>query len=313
MRKILILTGILGLIFSCDKVEEPNVAGANAALDYSLYPGTAFDYDNNERPTFSQNTNTDRNILLEDYTGHKCTFCPPAAVEAKNIEANNPGRVFAVGVHAGPNPATGITNFQETDNGDFTHQFYNEISQAYGKEFSTGVGFTGNPRGNASRKSTNVSAPNEFFTNFGTWSTNVNALLNDNDLKVNLQSVANYYASTKGLFLHVEAEVLDNSITDEIGIITYFIEEEFIAPQKNTSGTIIDYKHHNTLRATIDGTPWGRTLGSDFLVEGNKYELDYSYQIPNEYDGPGNCHVLIYAYNKTTYEVYHVIKQEINE
>lgn len=43
---------------------------------------------------WTTNLNTNRNVLLEDYTGHYCTGCPTAAAEAKLIEDANNGNIF---------------------------------------------------------------------------------------------------------------------------------------------------------------------------------------------------------------------------
>jgi hypothetical protein len=58
-------------------------------LDTTLYPGNWADYVANEWPTFTANTNIDRNILIEDYTGHKCIFCPAAADLAHQLEVTH--------------------------------------------------------------------------------------------------------------------------------------------------------------------------------------------------------------------------------
>jgi len=62
---------------SCDKVSQPTII--LTTLDTTIYPGNFVEY---EVPTFEPNTNTDRNILIEDYTGHRCGACPGAAIIA---------------------------------------------------------------------------------------------------------------------------------------------------------------------------------------------------------------------------------------
>jgi hypothetical protein len=99
----IILVGI-----ACDKIDSPVIEKTSVEkLIETYYPGKPDDYELN--PTFTPNTNTNRNVLLEDYTGHRCNNCPAAATIAKNIEAANPNRVFIMSVHAGPIGST----FQE--------------------------------------------------------------------------------------------------------------------------------------------------------------------------------------------------------
>jgi hypothetical protein len=63
----------------------------------------------------------------------------------------------------------------------------------------------------------------------------------------------------------------------------------------------------------VDGNAFGKTLSQAMLV-GNKYQVNYSFVVPNQLDGnfnAENMHVLIYVYDKTTWEIYQVIKQSI--
>jgi hypothetical protein len=107
MKKILLSLGLLIFLFSsCDRVENP-IPNDLGNYDVALFPGnygTEYSY-----PTFGQNTNTNVNVLLEDYTGHQCGNCPVGASIAESIEDANNGRVIVVSEHAG---AGGISQFQ---------------------------------------------------------------------------------------------------------------------------------------------------------------------------------------------------------
>ena len=116
MRKLL-LFAIPVILFSCDRVENIYTPLPSTDLNFDLYPGTEQQYFLNEWPTFTDNTNTDRNILIEDFTGHRCIYCPPAAELAAQLEANNPGRVFAAAIHTGPEPYN--PNWNNVAPGDF--------------------------------------------------------------------------------------------------------------------------------------------------------------------------------------------------
>jgi hypothetical protein len=72
----LIFIAFIG-IFGCDKIDNP-IPPVFGDVDWSLYPGDSNDYlafYNFDDPStnWSENNNTTKNILLEDYTGHKCT------------------------------------------------------------------------------------------------------------------------------------------------------------------------------------------------------------------------------------------------
>ncbi len=79
MRYILSIGILYFVLCSCDHVENPYPPTVSIDLDTTLYPGLWSDYQNNEWPIFDENSNTERNVIIEDFTGHKCVFCPAAA------------------------------------------------------------------------------------------------------------------------------------------------------------------------------------------------------------------------------------------
>lgn len=288
---ILLFTAI-----ACDKIDKPYPPVQPTELDQSLYPGNWSDY---PWPDFTANSNTNLNIMLEDYTGHKCVYCPAAADIAKNLETNNPGRVFVSSVHISPG---GVGPFQTTD-ATYTHDFTNPIVIKYGETFQSGYGFDANPSGTINRKIFN----GNMFQGAGTWSNHVTTTLSQNTLKANLQAKVNFYPATKGLFLHVEVDTMALNASD-LAVVASLMENKFISVQKFPAGAHDDnYEHHNILRANIDGRPFGREVISGEKKSNGKYYLNYSYKIPDQYTSE-NTHVLVYVMNKTTYEVYQVIK-----
>ena len=173
--------GLIGFTnFSCDKVENPIKPAIE--LDTTIFPGNWADY-----PTqvWTANSNTNRNVLLEDYTGHTCPNCPAAAIEADNIEAANSGRVFVSSVHASPG---GLSTFQfaAPDCGlpsnpydKYCTELYCDESVEYGQTFASGFGFFANPMGSISR--TTPAGPTSMFALFSTWSSRVSDVITTND------------------------------------------------------------------------------------------------------------------------------------
>lgn len=287
------------LIMSCDKVEQPYENPVSSEVDQSLYPD---DWANYPWPDFTQNTNTDRNILLEDYTGHTCVFCPAAADIAAQLETANPGRVFVASIHASPG---GLGDFQKPEPPDFVHDFTTPEGLQYGATFESGYGFNGNPRGTINRKVIGT----YMFQAASNWANGINTVLAENELLVNLQSKVNYYPETRGLFLHTEIDTMATEASD-ISLVVYLIEESFISPQKKPGETDYEYYHHNVHRGNIDGLSFGRQLTSGYRKDSGKYQVDMSYRLPEQY-AADNCHLLVYAMHPDTYEIYQVIKVNI--
>lgn len=55
-----------------------------------------------------------RNVVIEEFTGRNCGYCPDGHVIANQICNNNPGRVWAVNIHAGSYAPTSYPNFNTT-------------------------------------------------------------------------------------------------------------------------------------------------------------------------------------------------------
>lgn len=304
---ILFLGGIFLLSTSCDRVENPYPPIVQADLDTTLYPGNWGDYVANEWPVFTPNTNLFRNVLIEDFTGHQCVFCPAAADLAHALHESNPSRVFTASIHSGP---TGMGDFQVVSLPNYPTDFTNAQGLEIGTYFGTNDGgFIGNPRGTVNRFNNGY-----IFQSPAQWSSMMNDQLTQNSLKVNIQSALNYYPSTKGAFLHVEVEKLDQNLTNELGVVVYLLEDSLIGDQKMSDNSHnSSYVHRDIHRGNIDGQTFGRVLGPDALI-GNKYYVNYSFLVPNQLDGnfnAENTHLLIYVYDRTTWEIYQVIKQDI--
>src|SRR5687767_1823188 len=81
----------LAVLSSCDYVTQPNISGGNTN-------------ENCVPDTFTNNTNTQRNVLLEELTGHKCPNCPGASYDARQLQQTLAGsgkNLILVNLHAG--------------------------------------------------------------------------------------------------------------------------------------------------------------------------------------------------------------------
>jgi hypothetical protein len=305
---LFLLAWSMYLYTSCDRITNPYPPQVTLELDTTLYPGNWADYVANEWPTFNANTNIDRNILIEDYTGHKCIFCPAAADLAHQLELTHEGRVFVSSMHVGP---LGIGDFQTVSAPEYPIDFTNPQVVEIGTYFGTNDGgFSGNPRGTINR----FLSGGNIFQSPNAWTSMVNTMLAENTLKVNMQSALNYYPQTHGAFLHVEVEKLDQQLTNELGIVVYVLEDSLVGDQKmsdNSHNT--SYIHRDIHRGNLNGQAFGRVLGPNDIQNG-KYFVNYSFVVPDQLDdnyNADNMHVLIYVYDRSTWEIYQVIRQNI--
>ena len=308
------------LCSSCDKVRTP-YQPPYIDIDTTLLPaGTSLqDYKNNYWLAFQNNTNTNVNVLIEDFTGHKCSFCPFAAVDAKAIEAANEGRVFIASIHAGND---GNTALQATGGSLLTHDFTNPNGINIATELTQYGGFGGNPSGTINRK---YFGGQMFSMLSSSWAGYTATILNENNLLVNLQAQTKYFTETRGLFLHTEIDVKEPSLVDtnQLYQVVYLLEDSLIAPQYTPptwgfpNDINIDYVHRDIMRGCIDNQPMGRQVIDAFKVDkngnilaGDKYYINYSYKLPVQYN-PDNMHLLIYVYNNATKQILQVIRKNI--
>ena len=291
---------LLTLISSCDKERTPVVVQTD--LDTSLYPGNFLNY---EYPEFGENTNTERNVLLEDYTGHQCSFCPGAAIVAEGLENDNPDRVFVATIHAGAT-ANGISDFQKINSsGMYTRDFTTPEGREMASTFTDLGEFSTNPEGTINR----VEESGKFFLKAAHWSDKVDEVL-ASELEVNLQAKSNYFEETHGVFLHIETEFLSD-LQGDYNIVGYVIQKKIIDWQLIFGeGPVADYEHHNVHIGNLFGETWGRNIVSGQVSAGTKLESEFSYQIPSGLE-KDDLHFLIYVYDKSSYEVKQVIKHEI--
>ena len=190
MRSLAFIFVASTVFFSCDYVENP-IPESTGNLDWNLYP---FDTTSNPYPwpTFSANTNTLRNVLLEDYTGHTCTNCPGAADIAHQLELDYPDRLFLASIHASPSGS-----FQAVQPPEFTIDFTTQAGNTYVSEMD---GFLGNPLGTINRQETSIFSSVWFLDS--DWGSTVSNEVSNAPLLANIQLQYNYFSQTNWLFIH---------------------------------------------------------------------------------------------------------------
>lgn len=253
-----------------------------------------------------------RKVLLEDYTGHKCTACPAAAVTANSILVANADKVIVMGVHAGffSNPVTSGT------------QYLTDFRTTAGTAFDTyfGISAVSNPNGLINRKdytpttTTHVKAP-------GTWATEVAIELAKPPL-AKLQIATTYNAGTRVLTCDVNSTFLQDTLTGgPYNLIVVVLQDSIIADQLDAGVYVPAYMHRHVLRDNINGT-WGENLvNAGSIITNSVINKNYNYTFPVTYPAAGGasstscdvnrCYVVAFIYNDATKEVIQVEEKKI--
>ncbi|OFY16396.1 MAG: hypothetical protein A2X11_15355 [Bacteroidetes bacterium GWE2_42_24] len=261
LQKTVLLVAISALIWACDKVDEPYLSATN-----------------NPQPV----TNTQK-VLLEEFTGHKCTNCPKAHLEAKNIQLLNPGRVIVVSIHAG--------FFASPDgSGLFTADYRTDE----GTEINTAFGVESNPTGMINRTKFN----DKFLQGTDSWQGYVESAL-AKTLKATITLPVEWNSSTRSLTINPSVKFLEE-VSGKYNICVVITEDSLNSPQKNTdisAGTVptIDpYYHRHVLRKAVNGV-WGESLNSnDGIAGGTTLSKSYTFVLPDSWD-EDHCSVVAYV------------------
>jgi hypothetical protein len=301
MKNSFFILSILAIVLnaSCDRIENPVVIN-NPSLDWSLYPDS--DTNNYPWPVWTQNTNTARRVLLEDYTGHTCTNCPSAAVIAKNIEDANGGNVIVLSVHAS---TTG--GFQLPSPPELPLDHRTEAGNAY----ATAMNIAFNPAGTVNRTITG----GNYYIFSSDWASVVATEL-PKAPDFNLQVAYNYFSQTEGLFLHTETEIL-NDVAGDYNIISFLVRDTLVAPQENSGGVLIEeYDHHSVLTDNINGI-WGTPIITGGATAGDKLYNNFTYKVPVSATDTSfqinNLSVITVISDRSTYEIHQVYKTSLAE
>lgn len=219
-------------ILSCSKIDEPYI-----------------------RKT-SGNASQGRNVLLEEFTGHRCPNCPEASLGAHELQAENP-EVVLISIHEGvfavPFPS-----------GLFTTDF----RSATGNELASFFPPSSYPSGMINRKPVD----NIQVSNPSKWAQAI-ATFKDNDPVAGLFISNTYDTATRTVNATVRTEFLE-SYSSPLNLTIYITEDSIIKPQINNNPQvgptpyIENYFHRHVLRGSFNGT-WGTTLTTAAVSYGN--------------------------------------------
>ena len=190
-------------------------------------------------------TPQNKKVVLEEFTGLKCTYCPDGHKRANELKAANKGNVFLVNIHSGgyATPGTGEPDMR-TPEGDI-------IDDA--------SGLTGYPAGSVNR------FKDPRAENRDKWSASASTILSQSS-PVNTYVKAYFDQETRELTTEVELYYTANGSADN-KLTVMLTQDNILGPQ--TGGTQFypenfignDYVHNHVLRDVITpGGAWGETI-----------------------------------------------------
>lgn len=220
------------------------------------------------QPTFVSTTPANKNVVLEEYTGINCTYCPDGHKRANEYSAANPGRVVVINIHQG-SYASGTPNYKTS----------------FGDSLAGQTGLTGYPSGTVNRR---VFAGTTTALSRGDWATKGNIVLAEPSF-VNVDATATIDAATRVLTVVVEAYYTDTAETAFNMLNVALLQNNVVGPQvgaANYNPTQMTpdgkYIHGHMLRHLLTGQ-WGDTItadGTNNIPQGHFYTKTFTYTLP---------------------------------
>ena len=212
-------------------------------------------------------TPTNKNVLLEEYTGGYCSYCPNGHRIANEVAAKYPGRVFPVNIHAG----------------NFAYTTYPNMTTTQGDEYNNNFGVTSYPTGILNRVGQ---------VSYTQWEAKVDEMMKENAI-VNIAGDYTINAATRTVQITVEMYYTGNSSQSTNYLTIYMLQDDIVGYQagSNLNPTqIVDgqYNHTHVFRSAITST-WGDAVSP--TTAGSLITKTYTYTIPQSIGSPNGVDV----------------------
>ncbi len=227
-----------------------------------------------------------KNVILEEYTGIHCTYCPDGHAIAQSIADANPGRVVLINIHQGSfaTPSTGEPDYRTP----------------FGDALAGQTALTGYPSGTVNRHLFNGATTTAL--NRSAWGAAATSIMTEiSPVNVGIESA--YDAPSRTLTVTVEVYYTAGSPAPTNYLNVVLLQDSIYGPQ--TGGNMgNNYHHKHMLRHMITGQ-WGDTINN--TAQGRLVTRTYTYTVPTAYNSVNclveDCHIGVFV-SESHQEVY---------
>jgi hypothetical protein len=215
-------------------------------------------------PTHVSTQPTNKNVVLEEFTGVNCQYCPDGHKRANEIIKNNPGRVSVINIHQGSYAAV-IPDYRTE----------------WGDAIAAQTGLEGYPSGTVNR---HVFTGGKTILDRGAFATRSATILSQPSY-VNIAVNATVSEDTRELIADVELYYTDNGLPVNLLNIA-LIQDSIIGPQSGSSyyPEMVkngQYQHNHMLRDLLT-KQWGdsikQTAAGTFVIKRYVYSVPVAYR-----------------------------------
>jgi len=267
---------ISGAFTQCDVIDQP-------------FNGNTID---------TTSTTQQRNVLIEDWTGHRCKNCPKASkVISGLVDAFGEDRIIGLAIHGRPSSFTGVTSEYPTDfttpEGKTIQNFF------YGNSPPLPIGMLNRENWSATGSG--------HLTGRDNWPT-LSSEAMDSTLRIALTASASVSAGTLNITVEGYPQL---SILHDLNIVALIKESDIVSPQLMSDDTRdADYIHNNVLRDFITD-PWGEGFGTSPMVSSDTLTSSFNMAWNNTWIKE-NSAVVVYVCHPDNYRILQVIEVPVN-
>lgn len=244
-------------------------------------------YIKTEKPVFDN----PRTLLIMEFTGNNCSNCPTGAQTVELISEGNPGQVITVGLHPeGTTYTIKMVNLNTTPPSlqDFTSPIATAMMKYYDPAGFPSAVFNG------TKESLNGSIP--------AWQTSAKNAL-ETQSAMTLAATCDFDSESGKLTVDYDIN-FTNTVTDDINISVWVMENDILGTQVMPNGTTnYQYVHNHVLRTSLTGD-WGIELsGNPFYVEQNISGKATADNFDKDKWNPENCQAVVFVSRRSDHEV----------
>jgi len=214
-----------------------------------------------------------RNVIIEEFTGRNCQYCPDGHRIVNELMAANPGRLWGVNIHAGGYAPTSYPNMITQD----------------GNTIHGGFSISGYPTGVVNRTTSDGQGRN-------LWANLANQQMNQvSECNIGGRVVVN--PQTRAATVMVEVYYTGNSSVNENYLTVAMLQDSILGSQSGGStwnpSQMINgqYIHTHVLRDILTNNAWGDPISP--TTQGTLITRTIEYQIPEVIGNPNGVEVVL--------------------
>jgi hypothetical protein len=236
-----------------------------------------------------------RNVLIEDFTGHRCNNCPQAAEIIHDLQETHGSRVVAIAIHASEFFA-GPINLPD---GPYSSDYRTSVGTDWDAEFL--ISNFGLPGGMINRQNDG----GVFALGREQWDQKMTEAL-EPEPEALVDITHTYDSVTRLIDATIEISALTDLDNAPYKLTVVLTEDSIVDWQQDNrlepNPDIEDYVHNHVLRASFNGT-WGDNIGGgNALTAGQAASSNQTLTLDAEFVDR-HCNIVAFIYRDDTKEV----------